>query len=256
MSAGREHGVGEADRRRGGGPGPTGRLSNVVAGLFVGLLSWGLMTTCRAAAPPDDMAARMQACEICHGAEGRASSEGYLPRIAGKPAAYLFNQLVNFRDGRRRNAAMSHLLVTLDDAYLADMAAYFAALELPYPAPAAETVPAATLAHGETLVRQGDPARKIPACRECHGNRLTGLLPATPGLLGLPRDYLVAQLGAWQQGHRRAVEPDCMAKVAGRLDGRDIAAVAAWLAAQPVPRDARAVIRDSHPPLDCGSAAR
>ncbi len=53
------------------------------------------------------MAARVQACTACHGKEGRASSAGYLPRIAGKPAGYLYNQLVNFREGRRQNAAMT-----------------------------------------------------------------------------------------------------------------------------------------------------
>ena len=29
------------------------------------------------------------ACTGCHGAEGRAASDGYYPRIAGKPAGYL-----------------------------------------------------------------------------------------------------------------------------------------------------------------------
>ena len=47
---------------------------------------------------PDEMAPRMAACMTCHGAEGRATNQGYFPRIAGKPAGYLYNQLVNFRD--------------------------------------------------------------------------------------------------------------------------------------------------------------
>lgn len=50
---------------------------------------------------PDTIAERVQACTVCHGKQGRATNEGYFPRIAGKPAGYLFNQLVNFRDGRR-----------------------------------------------------------------------------------------------------------------------------------------------------------
>ena len=48
------------------------------------------------------MAERVRACTACHGKEGRATSDGYYPRIAGKPAGYLYNQLVNFRDGRRQ----------------------------------------------------------------------------------------------------------------------------------------------------------
>ena len=65
---------------------------------------------------------------------------------------------------------------------------------------------------------------------------MTGVAPSIPGLLGLPRDYLNAQLGAWRNGQRRAHAPDCMAQVAQRLTPEDIGAVSAWLAAQPVPR--------------------
>ena len=57
-------------------------------------------------------------CTACHGPQGRASPEGYVPRIAGKPAAYLHHQLLNFRDGRRAHAGMGYLLETLSDAAL------------------------------------------------------------------------------------------------------------------------------------------
>jgi cytochrome c553 len=65
---------------------------------------------------------------------------------------------------------------------------------------------------------------------------MTGRLPSTPGLLDLPRDYVVAQLGAWRAGTRKAEAPDCMAHVARRLSREDIHAVSQWLAAQPVPK--------------------
>ena len=83
------------------------------------------------------MARRMQACIPCHGREGRATAEGYFPRIAGKPAGYLFNQLVHFRDGRRVNAAMGYLVQHLSDDYLREIAEWFSRQELPYPPPAA-----------------------------------------------------------------------------------------------------------------------
>ena len=47
--------------------------------------------------------------------------------------------------------------------------------------------------------------------------QLTGVQPFIPGLLGLPRDYLNGQLGAWRSGQRRAVAPDCMAHIARQL---------------------------------------
>jgi cytochrome c553 len=37
------------------------------------------------------------ACTLCHGKEGVAGTDGYYPRIAGKPAGYLYQQLLNFR---------------------------------------------------------------------------------------------------------------------------------------------------------------
>jgi len=86
--------------------------------------------------------AQKKACTACHGKEGRSTPSGYFPRIAGKPAGYLYNQLVAFRDGRRSNAAMTYLLQHLPDDYLQEIANHFAALELPYAAaPAANAAP-------------------------------------------------------------------------------------------------------------------
>jgi cytochrome c553 len=82
---------------------------------------------------------------------------------------------------------------------------------------------------------------------------MTGAQPAIPGLLGLPRDYLQAQLGHWKHGERRAHAPDCMAKIAAQLTPGDVTAVAAWLSAQPVPADARAAASLPAPmPIACG----
>ncbi|HVK31783.1 MAG TPA: c-type cytochrome [Burkholderiaceae bacterium] len=206
---------------------------------------------------PDTLAQRLQACTACHGKEGRATRDGYFPRIAGKPAGYLYNQLVNFRDGRRRNAAMTHLIEHMSDDYLRQIAEHFATLDLPYPPPKADDAARPGQARGEALVQRGDPTQRVPACVQCHGAAMTGVLPAAPGLLGLPRDYLVAQLGAWRSGQRRANAPDCMAQIALRLSAEDIGAVASWLAAQPVPVDAKAVPASTKPaPMECGSAAR
>ncbi len=202
---------------------------------------------------PDTMAQRMLVCTACHGTEGRATPDGYFPRIAGKPAGYLYNQLLHFKAGRRQAVGMTALLDPLTDAYLLEMAQYFASLDLPYPPPAPASVDPAQLRRGEQLVKVGDASRQIPSCNSCHGDRMTGVQPAIPGLLGLPRDYLISQLGGWQTGLRRATAPDCMGTVAKRLSGTDVTAVAAWLAAQPVPADAKPIERLPAPlPMDCG----
>jgi cytochrome c553 len=201
----------------------------------------------------DTMAQRMLACTGCHGPEGRAAADGYYPRIAGKPAGYLFNQLVNFRDGRRAYALMTNLLAPLDDTYLREIAAHFAGLELPYPPPAPPAQSTAELAATARLVAEGDPARSLPACTACHGKTMTGTQPFVPGLLGLPRDYLNAQLGAWRNGKRVAQEPDCMAAIAKKLAPEEVGRVSAWLAGQPVPAGAKPASGFATPmPTACG----
>jgi cytochrome c553 len=205
-----------------------------------------------AASAQDGMAKRTAACVLCHGDQGRATSAGYFPRIAGKPQGYLYQQLINFRQGRRVNPAMNHMVANLSDAYLQEIAAYFAAQHPPYPAPQKSSATPQVLERGRRLVQSGDPARKLPACVACHGQQLTGVAPAIPGLLGLPRDYLNAQFGAWRLGVRRAQAPDCMAQVANLLAPEEVVAVAAWLAAQPVPADyAPEAPRQAALPLAC-----
>ena len=198
----------------------------------------------------------MQTCTACHGKEGRASSEGYYPRIAGKPEGYLYNQLQNFKEGRRNSNAMVYLVAHLPDAYLKDIAQYFSSQDIPYPPPQNLPVDASTYQRGYQLVSRGDPSRKIPACNSCHGELLTGMNPSVPGLLGLPRDYLNAQLGAWVNGSRRAKSPDCMASIAKQLNDQDISAVTGFLALQPVKGNTKQL--PSHTniefPSACGSA--
>jgi cytochrome c553 len=214
------------------------------------------MTAAAPAAPApfeNTIAQRVQACTGCHGPQGRAANDGYYPRIAGKPAQYLYNQLVGFRDGRRDYALMTNLLAPLSDAYLREIAEHFANLEIPYPPPQPASDDIAALSRGEALVMRGDPARRVPACVACHGTALMGVAPAVPALIGMPRDYLNAQLGAWRAGKRRAPAPDCMAQVAQRLAPADIAALSHWLAARPVPPGAKpAAALPAAMPLDCG----
>jgi cytochrome c553 len=210
-----------------------------------------------AAAPvfEDSMAQRTLACSACHGKEGRAGPDGYYPRIAGKPAGYLYNQLLNFRDGRRHYGLMTRLMDPLSEPYLLEIAQYFSALDIPYVQPRPTAASAALLQQGRDLTLQGDPQRKIPACAHCHGEALTGVQPNTPGLVGLPRDYLSSQLGAWRTGQRRAHAPDCMADIAKRLSLDEITAVATWLAAQVPPAGSKPAAALARPAeIACGSA--
>src|SRR5690349_13124097 len=158
----------------------------------------------------DSMEARVQGCVTCHGQSGQGTTNGYFPRIAGKPAGYLYNQLVAFRDGTRKYPPMNYLVAYLPDAYLHEVAEYFAKLRPPYTPNEETNIEPATLARGQSLVNSGDQKTGIPACVACHGNGLTGMNPGIPGLVGLKASYIAAQLVRWRVGDRHAAEPDCM----------------------------------------------
>ena len=110
---------------------------------------------------------------------------------------------------------------------------------------------------GGGLALRGHPPGGLPACSACHGRALTGVAPAIPGLLGLPRDYLKGQLGAWVNGQRQAHAPDCMAEIARQLSPDEVSAIAAWLASRPLPVPASAAATLPEPlPAECGSVPR
>jgi cytochrome c553 len=230
-------------------------LTAVLCLLAIGAAAQAPVSSAGAPAPVENsMAQRMQACVMCHGKEGRATNAGYFPRIAGKPQGYLFNQLKNFREGRRHNQAMNHLMQHMSDDYLRDIARYFAELDLPYPPARAHALPAQQAKLAEQLVFKGAMERDIPACVSCHGSGMAGRQPAMPGLLTLPADYLIAQLGAWRIGSRNAAAPDCMAQIAKRLTADEVGAIASWLSAQTLPTGTKPEAGSAEPlPMRCGS---
>ena len=192
-----------------------------------------------AARMPSAMDERVRACTSCHGVQGQGLNNDYFPRIAGKPADYLFNQLTSFRDGGRTYPPMGYLLAFLPDDYLRKISQYFADLQPPYPNADHTATSRPRCSHaGQRLVTQGDPARKIPACTPVMG-ALTGTQPGIPGLLGLHASYIAGQMGTWRSGTRHALAPDCMHSIAVKLTDKDITAVSSWLARQPRPADPR-----------------
>ncbi|MBN8924937.1 MAG: cytochrome C [Rhodanobacter sp. 68-29] len=191
-----------------------------------------------AADAPDSMQQRVAACASCHGDHGEGlPGDAKVPRLAGKPAGYLLQQLEFFQGGQRRHAAMEYVVRQLSPDYLRQIAEYFAAQQVPYRRQPVPAVSAAALQRGEQLVRHGDPGRGVPSCESCHGSTLTGVEPMMPGLAGLSYAYINAQLEAWRTHQRVTDGPGCMVVVANRMTGGDVAAVAAWLASQPPPND-------------------
>jgi cytochrome c553 len=202
----------------------------------------------------DSIEARVQGCVTCHGQSGQGTADGYFPRIAGKPAGYLHNQLTAFRDGTRSDPPMNYLVAYLPDPDLKEIADYFAAQHPPFNVQPGAAPDPALMQRGQVLATVGDPAKGIPACIACHGKSLSGMEPGIPGLAGLRPAYIVGQLTRWRVGERRAAEPDCMKRIATRLTDADMSSVAAWLSQQSPPAGAAPEPSNLvRMPLACGS---
>lgn len=64
-------------------------------------------------------------CANCHGTLG--TSQGAMPSLAGRDAAYLSEQMRQFRDGKRAATIMHQIAKGYSDEQIAAIAAYFAA---------------------------------------------------------------------------------------------------------------------------------
>ncbi len=147
------------------------------------------------AADPEAGRRKAQICAACHGPDGNATIPG-TPSLAGQPVFFTHWQLIKYRDGRRKDPQMSPLAEKLDDADMADLAAFYAA----QPArgrPAATD--AARVAAGRQLAEQHH-------CTSCHRPGLTGQQQAAR-LAGQDFDYLLRLLRGFK------------AKTASDLDG-------------------------------------
>ena len=68
-------------------------------------------------------------CQTCHGLDGLSKIPDS-PNIAGSPEQYLARQLNAFRKGERKNEMMTLVVQPLTDQDVADLAAYYAAIEV------------------------------------------------------------------------------------------------------------------------------
>lgn len=84
-----------------------------------------------ALAAGDAAAGRRKAlqCQTCHGLDG-LSKLPEAPHIAGQPEPYLIKSMTEYRSGARQNEMMSLVAKELSDQDIADLAAYYASIEI------------------------------------------------------------------------------------------------------------------------------
>lgn len=170
------------------------------------------------------------ACAACHGLDGDSQQAAGFPYLAGLDARYLRRQLDAMADGTRAAPVMRPIAAVLSPDERAALAIYYSRMRN-RTQPDMRLMAAPGL--GETLAMRGRWSQQLPACEQCHGPQGRGAGEYFPALAGQPAAYLAAQLQAFRQGLRRDDPLGLMRHIATLLNSTDIAAVAAWYAAQP-----------------------
>jgi cytochrome c553 len=181
-----------------------------------------------AAKPGDATAgqAKAAACGACHGMDGNSSDAQY-PKLAGQSERYIVRQLTDFKAGKRQNPIMLGMATPLSTQDMHDVAAYFAS-KTPLPGVADQ----ALVEKGETLFRQGDSTRGIPACMACHSIDGRGNPGAMyPQLTSQHAQYVQATLKAWHDGTTWGddAQSQIMPAIAKKLDADDISALSSYI---------------------------
>lgn len=214
--------------------------------LVVALACAALANLSIAAGKPGGNAAAGQqksaACAGCHGADGNSPPEIFAalkaPKLAGQVPEYVVKSLHEFKAGKRSNEVMSPQAQAVAEVDMADIAAWFASQKVqPNKAQNAEL-----LAQGERIFFKGKGRPDVvAACVGCHG--LNGIgnrdwaktmsnVPAVlaPAIGGQHAGYLSDQLKAYKSGKRATDPAKVMRDIAGRMDEKDIVAVAEYIA--------------------------
>ncbi|SEI64042.1 c-type cytochrome [Frateuria terrea] len=166
------------------------------------------------------------ACGACHGMDGNSSDAQY-PKLAGQNEAYIVRQLTHFKAGQRQNPIMMGMAAPLSEQDMHDLGAYFSSKQsLP------GVADAALVQQGETLFRQGDVERGIPACMACHSIDGRGNPGAAyPQLTSQHAQYIEKTLKSWHDGTTwgNDAQAKIMPSIAKKLDDKDIAALASYV---------------------------
>lgn len=160
-------------------------------------------------------------CTGCHGIEGAVNAYPtyHVPKLGGQNADYIEIALQGYRDGSRSHQTMHAQAMQLSDQDIADLSAYFAAVEAKAES-GVSSASAADIAAGQ---------EKSTTCQACHGADGIAQSGQWPNLAGQHASYLLEAMLQYKGGERTA---PVMAPLVGQLDDETLEQIAAFYAAQ------------------------
>ena len=183
-------------------------------------------------------------CAGCHGENGNSLVPMY-PKLAQQHANYLERQLQAFKSQARNNPVMSPMAMSLSEADMADLAAYYSGQKIepnpePVLPPADEDNPVdeakaradmrQLIEKGGDLYRNGNLKEEVSACIACHGPYGEGNRPAGfPALHSQHAEYLIKSLSDFKSGARSNNPENMMHMIAKKMSDDEIKAVAYYI---------------------------
>lgn len=110
-------------------PAFAGRGTLQVAAMLITALIFGNISNAIAAGNLTAGRQKALQCQTCHGLDG-LSKLPEAPHLAGQPEPYLVKSLNDYRKGIRKNDMMTLVVEKLTDQDVADLAAFYAAIEV------------------------------------------------------------------------------------------------------------------------------
>jgi cytochrome c553 len=170
-----------------------------------------------AAAPDADTQKLVQTCAACHGADGNSTQPTY-PVLAGQSWRYIFNQLRDFKEGRRTNPLMSPMAANLTRDQMVALGNYFAAQK---------PKGVAFQADGKR-VEAGKKISDAALCPMCHLGGFVGQ-NEIPRVAGQWPQYVKQQLEDFR-AKRRTNDAGNMTSITRNLSDEDIENLAQYIA--------------------------
>lgn len=159
---------------------------------------------------------KAQACAACHGADGN-SPAGNFPNLAGQTWRYIYVQLKDYKEGRRKDAVMSPMAASLSRQEMIDVANFFAA----------QMAKPSSFKADEAKIKLGKAKADETLCTMCHLGGLSGQ-NEIPRLAGQQYDYLVKQMKDFK-ARSRTNDAGNMTSVAQTLSDADIENLAHYI---------------------------
>ncbi len=191
-------------------------LKRVLLTAFAAIVSTSAATMASAQSAMPPKPAQVEVCNACHGPNGNAVIPQN-PSLAGQTWRYIYVQLKDFKEGRRKDPQMTPIVADLSREDMIALGNWYAAqkpVSAPFKADSAK-------------VTAGRKTADVVLCPMCHLGGFSGQ-NEIPRVAGQNYDYVVKQLQDFKN-RRRTNDAGNMTSVAGTLSDQDIDNLAQYI---------------------------